>query len=409
MTNQTSPTYASQELQLPCGAVIKNRIAKAAMTERLANKRQYANKELENLYRHWNNNGAGLLITGNIMIDGRYKEASANLVLEDEKAIASLSKMVAAGSTNGTHLWAQISHAGRQSSIFSTFRPIAPSAIQLKKLLLFAKPKAMTLEQIKDVENRFVKTALLCQKVGFTGVQVHAAHGYLISQFLSSNTNARTDEYGGTMENKTRLLVDVVKCIRKEVGRDFPISVKLNSADFQRGGFDEEDALYVIKSLDQLGIDLLEISGGTYENLKFLTERYQRKSTRKREAYFMNFARKVKEHTNLPIMVTGGFRSHSFCEEVLKNKELEMIGFARPFLTEKHFPKHFLKESNSRINDATIDFKIKKLKDFAEAGFYDYQIHRLAKGKTLQPKYNPYLGVFRMTMNELFKGWFKFI
>ncbi|MFL1895232.1 NADH:flavin oxidoreductase/NADH oxidase family protein [Aquimarina sp. 2-A2] len=405
-TSFSTSSYLKQELQLPCGAVIKNRIVKAAMTERLANRQQQATKRLEKLYKHWSSNGAGLLITGNIMVDKRYKEASANLVLENENAVSSLSEMVRAGTANNTHLWAQISHAGRQSTIFSTFKPIAPSAIQLKKLFLFAKPKAMTMEQINDVEDRFEKTAVLCQKAGFTGIQVHAAHGYLINQFLSPLTNKRTDEYGGTIENRARLLINIINRLRKRLGDSFPISVKLNSADFQRGGFDEDDAMYVIRILERLGIDLLEISGGTYENVVFFERLKQRESTRQREAYFIDFAKKIKAQTALPIMVTGGFRSRSFCEQVLKNIELDLIGFARPFLNEENFPKNFLKTSESRVKDATFDFKIKKMKDFAEAGFYDYQIHRLAKGKSLKPDYNPYKAVVRMTTNELLKGWF---
>lgn len=399
-------SYLQKNLQLPCGVTIKNRIAKAAMTERLANRKQHATESLVRLYDWWSSNGAGLLVTGNIIVDDRYKEASGNIVLEDESGLAVLSKMVEAGKSGDTQIWAQISHAGRQSSIFSTFRPIAPSAIQLKKLMLFAKPKAMTVEQIKDVEDRFVTTARLCQKAGFTGVQVHAAHGYLLSQFLSPKTNCRNDQYGGSIENRGQLLFDIVKRLRNELGKDFPISVKLNSADFQRGGFDEEDSIFVIQELEKLGIDLLEISGGTYENLKFLTERYQRESTHQREAYFMDFARKVRKKSGLPLMITGGFRSREFCEEVLRNQELEMIGFARPYLNEADFPKQFLEEQKNHVNDASFRFGIHQMKDLAEGGFYDYQIHRLAAGKDLDPSYNPYLAVLRLTWNEMRKGWF---
>lgn len=401
-----SNSFLSNPLTLPCGVTIKNRVAKAAMTERLANSQQHATQELVQLYDQWAANGAGLLITGNILVDRRYKEASANIVLEDESGLNDLSDMVVAGKKNDTQLWAQISHAGRQSSIFSTLKPIAPSAIQLKKLGLFAKPSAMTIEQIREVEDRFVNTAELCQKAGFTGIQVHAAHGYLLSQYLSPNTNRRTDKYGGPIENRARLLFDIVKRLREELGTGFPISVKLNSADFQRGGFDEKDSLFVIGELEKLGIDLLEISGGTYENLKFLTERYQKESTKQREAYFMDFAKQVRERTNLPLMITGGFRSRAFCEEVLANKELDMIGFARPFLVDRDFPGQFINNPEGRVADASFHMPIPMLKDFAEGGFYDYQIHRLAARKMLNPNYSPWLAVLRLTWNEMRKGWF---
>ena len=395
-----------REFKLPCGVTLKNRIAKAAMTERLANKNNRATNEHTRLYKHWSDHGSGLLITGNIMVDRRYKESSGNIVLEDESGIPHLSGMIAAGTQNDTHLWAQISHAGRQSSIFSTFKPLAPSAVKLKRMGLFAKPKPMTLDEVKDVEERYVKTAVLCKKAGFTGVQIHSAHGYLLSQFLSPRTNKRDDEYGGSIQNRSRLLLDIVKRYRLELGVDFPISVKLNSADFQRGGFDEEDSLFVINELDKLGIDLLEISGGTYENVTFLTERYQRESTRMREAYFMDFARRVRQQSQLPLMITGGFRSLSFCEEVLQKNELDIIGFARPFLVESDFPKSFLSNSDSRVKDASFNFGVKSMRDFAEGAFYDYQIYRLAVGKELKLNYNPYLAVYRMTKNEMVKGWF---
>jgi 2,4-dienoyl-CoA reductase-like NADH-dependent reductase (Old Yellow Enzyme family) len=399
--------YLLKELKLPCGAVIKNRIAKAAMTERMADRQQHASPGHERLYRHWASHGAGLLITGNILVDKRYKEAAANIVVEDESGLELLKRMVKAGTQNGTHLWAQISHAGRQSAIFSTFKPIAPSAVQLKKLMLFAKPRAMTIEQIKDVENRFVETARICKQAGFTGVQVHSAHGYLLSQFLSPITNLRTDAYGGDIMNRARLLFDILRRLRTALGSDFPISVKLNSADFQRGGFDEADALVVIQELEKLKIDLLEISGGTYENLSFLMERYVGESTRQREAYFMDFAAKVRQHTQLPLMITGGFRSHHFCEEVLRNKELEMIGFARPFLMDRSFPQSFIQKPEARISDPSFRFGVKSMKDMAEAGYFDYQIHRLAAEKELVLDYNPYLAILRLTKNEMLKGWFR--
>jgi len=397
-----------QSLTLPCGAVLKNRIAKAAMTERLASSNHFANDNLNNLYGKWSDTGTGLLISGNIMVDKHYKESSGNIVIEDESGLRPLQKFTKEGTRNGNHLWAQISHAGRQSTIFSTFKPIAPSPVHLKKLMLFAKPRAMTIKDILDVVERFVTAAAICKKGGFTGVQIHGAHGYLISQFLSPNTNKRTDEYGGSIENRSRVLFDIIKKTRVEVGSDFPIAVKLNSADFQRGGFNEEDALYVIKKLHDLKIDLLEISGGTYENIVFLTKRSERESTRKREAYFMDFAERIRKVTKIPLMVTGGFRTIDFCEQVIENNELEVIGFARPYLVDETFPSTFVNREYEKIHDANFDFKIKKMADMAEAGFYDYQIHQLAKDKPLKPNYNPYLATLRLTKNELIKGWFHF-
>lgn len=392
---------------LPCGSVLPNRIAKAAMTERLAGKSHFSNSDLCNLYGKWSDSGAGLLISGNIMVDKRYKESSGNIVIEDESGLDELEKLTKEGTRNGNHFWAQISHSGRQATKFSTFNPIAPSAIKLKKLMLFAKPKAMTSEQIQDVIERYVNTAVICKKGGFTGVQIHGAHGYLLSQFLSPNTNKRTDNYGGSIENRARILIEIIKKTRENVGPSFPISVKLNSADFQKGGFNEEDAFYVIDELQKLMIDLLEISGGTYENIVFLTKRNERASTRKREAFFMDFAEKVRTKTDIPLMVTGGFRTLEFCEEVIENNELEVVGFARPFLLDSGFPATFVNKKNSKIEDASFNFPIKELADMAEAGYYDFQIHRIAKNQALKTAYSPYLAVLRLTTNEIKMGWFR--
>jgi len=394
-----------KSFKLPCGAILPNRIAKAAMTERIANSNQFATKKHEILYRHWASTGSGLLITGNIIVDKRYKEASGNIVLENEDGIASLKAMTKAGTSNNNHLWAQISHAGRQSSIFSTFKPIAPSPIKLRKLGLFMKPREMTKIEIEDVVERYVNTAQIAQKAGFTGVQFHAAHGYLLTQFLLPKTNQRTDEFGGSIENRAKVLFRIVEKARKVLGKNFPISVKLNSADFQRGGYDESEAFFVIKRLEELGVDLLEISGGTYEHIDFLMKKYQRKSTQEREAYFLDFAQKVRQKFNIPLMVTGGFRSYDFCEKVLQENLLDVIGFARPYLVDTKFPKSFLKDKK-RIPDVRLNIKIKHIGDLAEAGYFDYQIHQIANNQALKPNYNPWLGLLRFTKNEMVKGWF---
>lgn len=394
-----------QPFKLPCGAILPNRIAKAAMTERLANKNQFANEKHEILYKHWASTGSGLLITGNVIVDKRYKEAAGNIVIENEDGLDALKKMTKAGTSNNNHLWAQISHAGRQASIFSTFKSIAPSPVKLKKLGLFTTPREMTKLEIEDVIDRYVNTARIAQKAGFTGVQFHAAHGYLLTQFLLPKTNKRKDEFGGSIENRAKILFRIIKKARQVLGKHYPISVKLNSADFQRGGYNDTDAFFIIKRLEELGVDLLEISGGTYEHLDFMMEKYERESTRKREAYFLDFAQKVRQQFNIPLMVTGGFRSFDFCEKVLEDNLLDIIGFARPYLIDKEFPQSFL-SSKGKLEDKKLNVNIKAFTDMAEAGYYDYQIHQIANNKPLKPNYNPWIGLLRFTKNEMMKGWF---
>ncbi|KAA3639076.1 MAG: NADH:flavin oxidoreductase, partial [Bacteroidetes bacterium] len=274
---------------LPCGATLKNRLVKAAMTERIGDRKNQAVKEHDHLYETWANSGAGLLITGNVIIDRTHLESACNVVFDDQTNIDKLRSWAEAGKKHDTHIWVQISHGGRQTNMVNAFRPKAPSAVRLKKLGLFGKPKSMTEADIQAVIDGFVNGAVIAQKAGFTGIQIHSAHGYLLSQFLSPITNRRTDQWGGSIENRSRLLLTIIQLVRKEVGPEFAISVKLNSSDFQKGGFTEEESLEVIKKLDQAGIDLLEISGGTYDKVAFLMMNDQeeplRESTRAREAY----------------------------------------------------------------------------------------------------------------------------
>ncbi len=382
----------STELKLPCGATLKNRLVKSAMTERISNKKFEPTQGHEQLYKDWSDTGAGLLITGNVVIDHKHLESAGNVCF-DETMLPKISAWAEASKANGNHVWVQISHSGRQANKFSTSRPLAPSEVQLKKMGLFGKPKAMTEEDIQEVIQGFVRTAKLAKQGGFTGVQIHAAHGYLLSQFLSPNTNLRTDRWGGNIENRSRLLLTIIKEVRKEVGPEFPIAVKLNSADFQRGGFTEEESLEVVKMLDKENIDVLEISGGTYEKLAFFILNEEgaemKESTKRREAYFIDFAKKIRTISSLPLMITGGFRSYDFCNEVLENGEVDLIGMARPFITNKNDITGFLKGEVPNLDNLVLRTGIKQFEDSAEGGFYARQLIRFSKGKKLKVNMSP--------------------
>jgi 2,4-dienoyl-CoA reductase-like NADH-dependent reductase (Old Yellow Enzyme family) len=208
----------------------------------------------------------------------------------------------------------------------------------------------LTEEEILNLISRFGQAAKICQDTGFTGVQIHAAHGYLISQFLSPRSNKRDDRWGGSLENRARFLMFTVNTIRQLVGRNFPIAVKLNSADFQRGGFAFEDSLQVAIWLQDAGVDLIEISGGTYEQPKLLgiegleAEEPQAvaESTLAREAYFVDFAKAMKKELTIPFMVTGGFRTASAMEQALKTGAADVIGLGRPMCVMPEAPKRLL-------------------------------------------------------------------
>jgi 2,4-dienoyl-CoA reductase-like NADH-dependent reductase (Old Yellow Enzyme family) len=379
-------------------------MAKAALTERLADPSHLPNEKHLQLYKTWASGGAGLLISGNILIDERYLESAGNIVAHGLSPEEPFKQWTKAVTDQGNHFWAQLNHAGRQSTIFSTFQPVSASDVKLKKMGLFAKPRALKGGEIEEVVERFVKTAIFCRRVGFTGVQFHAAHGYLLSQFLSPKTNKRTDQYGGSIANRSRLLLRIIEESRQALGHEYPISVKLNSADFQRGGFDEADALYVIKELEKRGVDLLEVSGGTYENVTFFTQENLKASTVEREAYFLDFAKMVRKESQIPIMLTGGFRTLDFCNKVLKDNDLDIIGFGRPFLLHDDFAAGFLNGTLQKIADPIIKSPIATYYDTAIAGFYDYQIQRIAEGKKIDLNYKGWKGIMRMTKNEFWKG-----
>ena len=374
------------------------------MTERLAGSDHLPNEKHEVLYRHWAQQGSGLLISGNVIVDRHHLESANNVVIGGMQNRSAFTKWVEAATSNNNHFWAQISHAGRQANIFSNLKPKSASNVKLKKLGFFAKPVPMTVSDVEETIHLFVDGALFCKEVGFTGIQFHAAHGYLLSQFLSPRTNKRQDSWGGSIENRAKMLFEIVDQSRKKLGSDYPISVKLNSADFQRGGFEEEDALFVIRGLEERGIDLLEISGGTYENLVFLTEQKKRASTQSREAYFMDFASKVRSFSSLPLMVTGGFRTKAFMNEVLANNELDLIGCARPFLLDESFPNSFLEDKEEAIPELLLQPFSDKYLDLAEGGYYDKQIELLAAGQGLKKEISANGSILRFITMETLHG-----
>ncbi len=344
----------AQPLTLPCGATVPNRLSKAAMTEGLATADGLPTAELNRLYGIWSDGGAGILLSGNIQVDRDHLERPGNVVIDrepDAAMRAALATWAQAATRNGNHFWAQISHAGRQTQKIVNKVPKAPSAV---KLGLpggqFGQPVAMTEEDIVEVIRRFGLCAAAVKEAGFTGVQVHAAHGYLLSQFLSPRSNQRTDQYGGSLANRARALLDAVAAVRKAVGPKFPVSVKLNSADFQKGGFAFEDSLQVVQWLEQAGVDLIEISGGTYEQPKLLglqgmeEEEQQQvaESTQLREAYFVDFAKAMQEKVNVPLMVTGGFRQRLVMEQALQTGSADIIGLGRPLCVMTDAPKQLL-------------------------------------------------------------------
>ena len=324
------------------------------MTEGLAGRLGVPGEELCRLYEIWSDGGAGMLLSGNIMVDRHHLERPGNVVIDrppDLEMRQALKRWASSATRKGNHFWAQISHAGRQTQKMVNAKPKAPSAV---KLALpggqFGEPVELKCGEIEDIISRFGICAAAVKEAGFTGVQVHAAHGYLLSQFLSPRSNRRTDEFGGALANRARPLLAIIEEIRSTVGPDYPISVKLNSADFQKGGFAFEDSLQVAKWLEAASVDLIEISGGTYEQPKLLgidgmeEEENQNipASTLMREAYFVDFAVAMRKELKIPLMVTGGFRQSIAMKQAIESEGADVIGLGRPMCVMTDAPNQLL-------------------------------------------------------------------
>lgn len=375
----------AEELTLPCGLVLRNRLVKAAMSEQLADRHGRPTTILEELYRRWARGGAALLITGNAMVDGTQLSEPYNLVVEHDSCREGLSALAAAAHDGDAPIWLQLNHPGRQSSKVVSSRPVAPSAVPMGMLpAMFAQPRVLDSDQIQEIIDRFARSASIAAESGFDGVQVHAAHGYLINQFLSPLTNRRTDRWGGSLADRSRLLLEVIEAIQQVTPSGFAVGVKLNSADFQRGGFSEEESMTVVSYLEASGIDLLEVSGGTYEAPAMLST--QRASTREREAYFLDYVHTVRSTTSLSILLTGGFRTPRGMEAAVAAGNVDLVGLARPLTLVPDLPGRVLSGEAGAAEIAVPTPPVPKgtLQLLSETPWYVHQMRRLGQGRDPQ-------------------------
>lgn len=383
-----SSNLLNRPLSLPCGRILKNRICKSAMSENMASAGHVANEKFSRVYKRWAQGGSGLLVTGNVMVDSRALGEPANVVIEEGMDLSALSSWAKSATENDTQCWIQLNHPGKQSPKFLSKQPVAPSAVALGGYLArsFNTPRALENDEIEDIIKRFAFAAKITKEMGFSGVQIHGAHGYLVSQFLSPHHNRREDKWGGTLENRMRFVVEMYKGMREAVGPDFPIGIKLNSADFQKGGFTEEDSMQVVSKLSELGMDLIEISGGTYESQAMMGAS-KKESTKKREAYFLDYCEKVRKVVDTPLMLTGGFRSLEGMIEALDSGACDMIGLGRSVVLNPDFPNQLMggKTVVSEVHPLTTGWK-KLDKIFPlEITWYTQQIHRMGKGLVPKP------------------------
>ncbi|MBK7547983.1 MAG: NADH:flavin oxidoreductase/NADH oxidase family protein [Rhodoferax sp.] len=381
----------NQPLRLPNGNVLRNRLAKSSMSETLGTYGNHATPKLVELYRRWASSGIGLMFTGNVMIDRRALGEPGNVVIEDESDMPILQQWARAATGQGAALWVQLNHPGKQSPKGLNASNLSPSAIPFKEDLaaFFETPREATADEIRDIIRRFGRSAAICKKAGFSGVQIHGAHGYLVSQFLSPHHNQRTDQWGGSAENRRRFVMAVYAEIRKQVGADFPVGIKLNSTDFQRGGFTEEESIATIQALADAGIDLIEISGGTYEApaMSGAFQQPQKATTAAREAYFLEVAEKVRAAVRVPLMVTGGFRTAEGMNAALRSGALDVVGIARLLAINPDAPAALLqgRDSKHQVRPITTGIKPVDRMGVMEILWYTLQLRRIANGGNPRP------------------------
>lgn len=395
-------THPYTSFTFPNNQSVKNRIVKAAMEENLSDSQLQPSDTLIQLYQTWSAGGAGLLLTGNVMVDARAMTGPGGVALEKDTPLERFITWAKAAQGNDTKVWMQINHPGRQVYANMNGVVLAPSAIKVdlgKLSKLFGEPEAMTETQIEDVIARFGDTAVNAQNAGFNGVQIHAAHGYLLAQFLSPLVNQRTDQWGGDLVNRARLLMRVVDEVKSRTASNFAVSVKLNSADFQRGGFDEHDALGVVQMLEQKGIDMVELSGGSYEApaMQGMTKDGR---TLAREAYFLEFANAIAQQTSLPIMTTGGITQLSTAQQVLA-EGVELVGLATALAMRPDLPNHWRKAPDYQAPKPQVLWQNKSLQALAVMAMIKRNLHRIGRGKMPKVTMSPVVSLIKDQLRKV--------
>ena len=389
-----------EPLVLAGGAEIPNRIAKATMEENMAEDGQLPGERLFTLYRTWSNGGAGLLVTGNVMVHAEAMTGPAGVVLDVRTPLEPFREWARAAKSGGAKVWMQINHPGRQVKAAMPGVAWGPSAVKVragKASRMLAEPTAMTEVQIAETIERFAVTARRAEEAGFDGVEIHAAHGYLLSQFLSPLANQRGDRWGGPLENRARLLLDIVRAVRAAVRPGFTVAVKLNSADFQRGGFDADDARRVIDMLAPLGVDLVELSGGSYESPAMSgraveSDRAADAHTLAREAYFLELARELAATSPLPLMLTGGITRRPVAEEVVASG-VDVVGMGTALAVDPELPHKWRTSNEAKVTLAPVKIEDKSIASAAAMSRVRYQLRRLGRGVGTRPGINPKLAL----------------
>lgn len=389
-------------ITLPNGTTIKNRFFKSAMSEGMGTRDFQPKKNITTLYKRWAEGGTGLIITGNIMVDPKGTAEPGNIVFDKNSNMEILKDWAKQGQQHGAKVMVQLNHPGKQVPKTIAKETVAPSTIPLGNGLnkLFNTPRALTTSEVEELVQKFVTSAKVAKEAGFSGVQIHAAHGYLISQFLSPHDNRRTDKYGDSLENRMRFLKEIYLGMREELGKDFTIGIKINSTDFKEDGLTEEDSLKTIIELANLGLDFVEISGGTYEKPAMMGA--TSKSTN--QVFFAEYSKKLKQKIEIPVVVTGGIRSINAMNTLLNDNTTDFIGIARPLTIDPNIPNKIKQGTYAIVETTRVSTGVKKLdKIFGSLlGIVYYQVlmQNIAKGKEPKATKNAWPSLIQAVYNQ---------
>lgn len=387
----------AQPFTLPTGIIVPNRIAKSALSEGIAEKNGRPSEALFNLYERWGKGGAGILFSGNVMVDKDHLVNANVMIAEKENFLKDYTTLATKAQANGAHLWMQINHPGRQAPVYLDKAPVSASNVKMPSRM-YLEPRPLTEDEILDLIERYGDAALLAKKSGMKGAQIHGAHGYLVSQFLSGLTNIRKDRWGGSLENRARFVLEIYRNMRKKCGKDFPLGIKINSADFQRGAFTEEESMEVIQMLDSEGMDLIEVSGGTYERAAMVGTT-QRESTKQREAYFIDFIVKVREKIKTPLMLTGGFRTATTMAKAIESGELDFVGLGRPFCLYPNVAKDLIDGTIEGCQVPSLTTGVPKIdmSGMLQTPWHQFQLVRMGKGLEPDPNMDVWMVYEKVT------------
>jgi len=397
----------SKELRLSNGVTLSNRIAQSAMTEHLATGDGAPSWQLIEAYKRFAVSGAALIISGNVMVNGWSLEAPRNVVIEDDRHLPQLRQWAATTAGTDARLILQLSLSGRQSqrglALAGRRQDVATASAVPMSIggPLFKPPRALSDLEIRQIIGQFATAARIAAEAGFAGVQVHAAHGYLLSQFLSPLVNQRTDNWGGSAEKRMRMLIEIVRAVGSVTPQSFLLTVKMNVSDFQPGGFDAAEALAVAKALENEGVHLIEFSGGTYESSAMIDGGVARDPSGAREAYFLSYAKEFAQELSVPVMLSGGFRSRVAMIDAIESGAADVIGLARPIAVEPYFPRRIL-DGTTAVSLATPP-KVgnKNIDDLLSGAWYQEQIARVGRGKPTLPNRTPIVGLAIMLATML--------